>query len=67
MLPDVQRMDMDYDTYYLVPWPHYQEFRELDSQGKYTILADIDGNSVCFVDAMWVGEDYEDYAESSDS
>lgn len=60
MMPDVQYMDMHYDRYYLVPWPDYQKFIELDPYGAHTILADIDGNSVCFVDAMWIGLDYND-------
>lgn len=59
-MPDVQYMDMNFERYYLVPWPYYQKFRELDPYGVHTIIADIDGDSVCFVEAMWVGEDYED-------
>ena len=40
--PDVQYMDMNYDRYYLVPWPDYQKFEELDEESMYVIPAYVD-------------------------
>lgn len=59
-MPDIQEMDMKYDRYYLVPFPDYQKFEELDPDYIYVIPAYVDGDPVCFVDAEWVGRDYED-------
>lgn len=60
MMPDVQEMDMNYDRYYLVPWPDCQKFEELDEECIYVIPTYVDGEPVCFVDAEWVGRDYDD-------
>ena len=58
--PDVQYMDANYEKHYLVPWPDCQKFLELDEEGLYTTLVEIDGNTFCFVDPQWVANDYED-------
>ena len=60
ILPDVQYMDMHYDRFYLVPWPDYQKFEELDEESVYVIPAYVDGQPVCCVDARWAGNDYND-------
>lgn len=52
---DIQYMDMNYDRYYLVPWPDFQEFMELDEEQTYVIPATVDNSPVCFVDADWIG------------
>lgn len=59
-MPDVQEMDMKYERFYLVPWPDYQKFEELDPEQVYVFPTYIDHKPVCFVDAMWVGNDYDD-------
>ena len=59
-LPDIQEMDMKYERFYLVPWPDYQKFEELDPEQVYMFPTCIDHKPVCFVDAEWVGRDYED-------
>ncbi len=59
-MPDVQEMDMKYERYYLVPFPDYQKFEELDGSDIYVIPAYVDGDPVCFVDAEWVGDNYNE-------
>lgn len=58
-MPDVQEMDLKYERYYLVPWPDYQKFEELDPDYIYVTPAYVDGDPVCFVDAEWVGRNYD--------
>lgn len=58
-MPDVQEMDMKYDRYYLVPFPDCQKFEELDEESIYVIPAYVEGKPVCFVDAWWVGNNYD--------
>ena len=57
--PDVQYMDMNYDRYYLVPWPDFQKFEELDPDYIHVIPAIDAGEQVCFVNAEWIGDNYE--------
>ena len=58
--PDVQYMDSIYYCYYLVPWPDYQKFEELDPEHKHIVPVTINHQPYCFVELAWVGNDYED-------
>ena len=58
-MPDVQYMDMNYNRFYLVPWPDYQKFEELDPEHEHIVNVTVNHQPFCFVEAEWIGKDYE--------
>ena len=57
IMPDVQEMDMFYESYYLVPWPDYQKFEEIDPEHEHIVPVTINHKTYCFVELAWIGND----------